>query len=225
MQVEAGSYQSARHTFRGMVQKNHNFSGNRYYNFFKFWYFIGKGLDIIHMKFEVLNDIGLSCVNSTRYISNRLSVTYKGTFATFDLLLDCAERVWPDNIHVEPFCNNEEPAWKLTQKVALTHNSVKNNVCDVIYVLKEPRRRSKCVFYKAWRFQYSVDVAFITELCFSAAYRISSSGSSLHWDLCNYKDKLDLLNPFFNTVTQGGVYREYRLVWPDFWQGVAASKI
>jgi hypothetical protein len=50
------------------------------------------------------------------------------------------------------------------QKVALTHNSVKKNESDV---LKEPRRRSKC------------DVAVITELCISAAYRISSSGSSL----------------------------------------------
>jgi hypothetical protein len=38
--------------------------------------------------------------------------------------------------------------WKLTQKVALTHNSVKNNECDVTYVLKEPRRRSKCVIHK-----------------------------------------------------------------------------
>jgi hypothetical protein len=33
--------------------------------------------------------------------------------------------------------------------VALTHNSVKNNECDVAYVLKEPRRRSKCVIHKA----------------------------------------------------------------------------
>jgi hypothetical protein len=47
---------------------------------------------------------------------------------------------------------NEEPAWKLTQKLALTHNSVKNIECDVTYVLKEPRRRSKCVIHKAWRF-------------------------------------------------------------------------
>jgi hypothetical protein len=31
---------------------------------------------------------------------------------------------------------NEEPAWKLTQKVALMHNSVKNNECDVTYILK-----------------------------------------------------------------------------------------
>jgi hypothetical protein len=44
---------------------------------------------------------------------------------------------------------NEEPAWKLTQKVALTHNSVKNNECDVTYVLKEPWRRSKCIIHKA----------------------------------------------------------------------------
>jgi hypothetical protein len=35
------------------------------------------------------------------------------------------------------------------QKVALMHNSVKNNVCDITYVLKEPRRRSKCVIHKA----------------------------------------------------------------------------
>jgi hypothetical protein len=42
---------------------------------------------------------------------------------------------------------NEEPPWKLAQKVALTHNSVKNNECDVTYVLKEPRRRSKCVIH------------------------------------------------------------------------------
>jgi hypothetical protein len=50
--------------------------------------------------------------------------------------------------------DNEEPAWKLTRKVALTHYSVKNNECDVtyIYVLKEPRRCSKCVIHKAWRF-------------------------------------------------------------------------
>jgi hypothetical protein len=68
------------------------------------------------------------------------------------------------------------------QKVALTHNSVKKNDCDVTYVLKvkEQRRRSKCVIHKAWRFPYcSVDVAVITELCISALYRISSSGSSL----------------------------------------------
>jgi hypothetical protein len=44
---------------------------------------------------------------------------------------------------------NEEPAGKLTQKVALTHSSVKNNECDVTYVLKEPRRRTKCVIHKA----------------------------------------------------------------------------
>jgi hypothetical protein len=48
--------------------------------------------------------------------------------------------------------SNEEPAWKLTQKVALTHSSVKNNECDVTYVLKEPRHRYKCVIQKAWRF-------------------------------------------------------------------------
>jgi hypothetical protein len=48
--------------------------------------------------------------------------------------------------------SNEEPAWKLTQKVALTHNSVKNNECDVTDVLKEPRSRSRCVIHKAWRF-------------------------------------------------------------------------
>jgi hypothetical protein len=60
----------------------------------------------------------------------------------------------------------------------LMHNSVKNNDCDITYVLKEPRRRSKCVIHKAWRFPLSsVDV--ITELCISAVYRISSSGSSL----------------------------------------------
>jgi hypothetical protein len=47
---------------------------------------------------------------------------------------------------------NEEPAWKLLQKVALMHNSVKNNECDVTYVLKEPRHRSKCVIHKAWCF-------------------------------------------------------------------------
>jgi hypothetical protein len=35
------------------------------------------------------------------------------------------------------------------QKVALMHNSVKNNECDITYVLKEPRRRSKCVIRKA----------------------------------------------------------------------------
>jgi hypothetical protein len=44
------------------------------------------------------------------------------------------------------------------------HKSVKNDERDVTYVLKETRRRSKCV---------------ITEMCISAAYRISSSGSSL----------------------------------------------
>jgi hypothetical protein len=37
------------------------------------------------------------------------------------------------------------------QKVALMHNSVKNNECDITYVLKEPRRRSKCVNHKVWR--------------------------------------------------------------------------
>jgi hypothetical protein len=79
--------------------------------------------------------------------------------------------------------------------VALTHTSE----CDVTYVLKEPRRRSKCVNSEgmtcpiAFRsreihiremisevmtsFADSVDV--ITELCIGAAYRISSSGSSL----------------------------------------------
>jgi hypothetical protein len=40
------------------------------------------------------------------------------------------------------------------QKVALMHNSVKNNECDVTYVLKE-HDVSHC----------SVDVAAITELC------------------------------------------------------------
>jgi hypothetical protein len=35
------------------------------------------------------------------------------------------------------------------QKVALTHNSVKNNECDVTYVLKEPRRRSKCAIHNS----------------------------------------------------------------------------
>jgi hypothetical protein len=34
-------------------------------------------------------------------------------------------------------------------KVALTNNSVKNNECDVTYVLKEPGRRSKSVIHKA----------------------------------------------------------------------------
>jgi hypothetical protein len=44
---------------------------------------------------------------------------------------------------------NEEPVRKPTQKVALMHNSVKNNECDVTHVLKEHRRRSKCVIHKA----------------------------------------------------------------------------
>jgi hypothetical protein len=35
------------------------------------------------------------------------------------------------------------------QKVALAHNSVKNNESDVTYILKEPRRRSKCIIHKA----------------------------------------------------------------------------
>jgi hypothetical protein len=48
--------------------------------------------------------------------------------------------------------HNEEPVRKLMQKVAPTHKSVKNNECDVTYILKEPRRRSKCVIHKAWRF-------------------------------------------------------------------------
>jgi hypothetical protein len=38
--------------------------------------------------------------------------------------------------HIKNKENNEEPVWKLMQKVALTHNSVKNNECDVTYVLK-----------------------------------------------------------------------------------------
>jgi hypothetical protein len=50
---------------------------------------------------------------------------------------------------IAPIVLNEEPAWKLMQKVALTHNSVKNNECDDTYILKEPRRRSKCVIHKA----------------------------------------------------------------------------
>jgi hypothetical protein len=74
---------------------------------------------------------------------------------------------------------NEEPAWKLTQKVALTHNLVKNNDCDVTYVLKESQRRSKCIITRHDVSHCSVNVAVITELCISAAYRISSSGSSL----------------------------------------------
>jgi hypothetical protein len=41
---------------------------------------------------------------------------------------------------------------KTNQKVALTDNTVKNNECDVAYVLKESRRRSRCVIHKAWRF-------------------------------------------------------------------------
>jgi hypothetical protein len=63
------------------------------------------------------------------------------------------------------------------QKVALTHNSVKNNECDVTYVLKEPRVVPNASFTRQGVSHCSVDV--ITELCISAAYRISSSGSSL----------------------------------------------
>jgi hypothetical protein len=42
---------------------------------------------------------------------------------------------------------------KTKQKVVLTHNSVKNNECDVTYVLIEPRRHSKCIIHKAWCFK------------------------------------------------------------------------
>jgi hypothetical protein len=84
---------------------------------------------------------------------------------------------WENKTENYHFTSNEEPAWTLTQKVALMHNLVKNNECDVTYVLKEPRRRSKCVIHnKVWC--CSVDVAVITELCISATYQISSSGSS-----------------------------------------------
>jgi hypothetical protein len=71
------------------------------------------------------------------------------------------------------FGRNEEPAWKLT----------KNNECDVTYVLKEPRRRSTCVIHKAWHFPLLCRRRR-HQLCISAAYRISSSGSSLktHWN-------------------------------------------
>jgi hypothetical protein len=53
------------------------------------------------------------------------------------------------------FCN-EVLAWKLTQEVALTSNLVKNNECDVTYVLKYravPRRCSKCAIAlsKRWK--------------------------------------------------------------------------
>jgi hypothetical protein len=131
------------------------------------------------------------------------------------------------------------------------HN-LKNNECDVVtYVLKEPRRCSKCIVHKAWRFPLlcrrgenrhvyqsywvcfrgnfdfkiirfyivtlcifkvktlnlmkrfryfrhrsryvfpkwleinvvvTFNVAVVTELCISAAYRISSSGSSFNYD-------------------------------------------
>jgi hypothetical protein len=39
-----------------------------------------------------------------------------------------------------------KPRRKLTQKVALM---VKNNECDVTYVLKEQQRHSKCVIHKS----------------------------------------------------------------------------
>jgi hypothetical protein len=63
------------------------------------------------------------------------------------------------------------------QKVALTHNSVKNHECDVTYVLKKLRRCSKSVIHKAWSFPL---LCRRHELCISAAYRISSYGSSLN---------------------------------------------
>jgi hypothetical protein len=63
---------------------------------------------------------------------------------------------------------NEEPAWKLTRKVALTHNSVKNNECDVTYVLKEPRRRSKCVIHKAVTFPITLSTLPSSPSCVSA---------------------------------------------------------
>jgi hypothetical protein len=51
---------------------------------------------------------------------------------------------------------NEELAGKITQKVVLTHNSVKNNACDVTYVLKEPQRHSKCVISQGMTFPISL---------------------------------------------------------------------
>jgi hypothetical protein len=54
---------------------------------------------------------------------------------------------------------NEEPERKLTQKMALTHNSVNNNKCDVTYVLKEPRRRPKCVIHDVVTFPIALSTS------------------------------------------------------------------
>jgi hypothetical protein len=67
---------------------------------------------------------------------------------------------------------NEEPAWKLMQKVALMYNSVKNNECDVAS-WKSHDVVPNASFTRHDISHCSVDV--ITELCISAAYQISSS--------------------------------------------------
>jgi hypothetical protein len=83
---------------------------------------------------------------------------------------------------------NTELAWKLTQKVALTHNSVKNNECDWRHLrpFKRATTSVKMRHLQGMTFiialSTSLSVSVITELCISATYRItcSSSGSSLN---------------------------------------------
>jgi hypothetical protein len=84
----------------------------------------------------------------------------------------------PDHTSVIHY--NEKPTWKLTQRVALTHNSVKKQWMWRHLVLKEPRRRSKCVTPKALLYRSDHRVVYHV---ISAAYRISSPGSSLDWTL------------------------------------------
>jgi hypothetical protein len=89
---------------------------------------------------------------------------------------------------------NEEPAWKLTQKVALTHDSVKKMNVTSLTSWKSHDVVPSASFTRHDVSHYSVDVAVITELCIGAAYRISSSGSllrthSINVDSCGRKHR------------------------------------
>jgi hypothetical protein len=102
--------------------------------------------------------------------------------------MTCTQQAVRVNVMVN---SNEEPAWKLTQKVTLTHNSVKNNECDVTYVLKCHNVVPNASFTRHDISHCSVDVAVITK-CISATCRISSAGSSLDYITNEYNALSDL---------------------------------